>query len=284
MPDESDRALQDALIRLLADAPFRRSLDEGRSAQAIAGTAESHGASLPESHLTSLRALDPARVERFARFLARHYYLERVSHFHHHLRTLARYTGVAPEHALSGDAFRDLMPTLTLGSRDSARAVGAIVGEVFREVQDPPYVPDLVRYGNAQMIVEAGPRVWRSDAAAPAVSSDARLTMDSGTVVERFDWNIPALLPSLRAVERGSTAPSTPPVAARESVTLLFARSPRGRVTVLQWNPSLDAFAKRLDGTLSLAAAADAVELPLNVAIEIAEAMIETGAARVGGI
>src|SRR2546430_11087680 len=70
----SDRALQDDVIRALADAPYRA------------------------SHAWRRRELaDPDRVERYARFLARHFYYERIVHFFKYSRALARVTGRAPE-------------------------------------------------------------------------------------------------------------------------------------------------------------------------------------------
>src|SRR5207244_1039811 len=72
MPPSSatDRALQDEVIRALADAPFRASPEWRRLALA-----------------------DPDRVERYARFLARHFYHERIVHFFKYSRALARITG-----------------------------------------------------------------------------------------------------------------------------------------------------------------------------------------------
>src|SRR5205814_1347197 len=62
----SDRALQDDVIRALADAPYRGSADWRRRELA-----------------------DPDRVERYARFLARHFYYERIVHFFKYSRALA---------------------------------------------------------------------------------------------------------------------------------------------------------------------------------------------------
>src|SRR5206468_856983 len=80
-------------IRALADAPYRA------------------------SHAWRRRELaDPGRVERYARFLARHFYYERIVHFFKYSRALARVTGRAPEAVLTSPAFDALLPTLVLGS------------------------------------------------------------------------------------------------------------------------------------------------------------------------
>ena len=78
----SDRALQDAVIRALADAPYRAS---------------------PEWR--GLALADPTRLERFARFLARHFYHERLVHFFKYSRALARVTGRRPEAVLTSAGF-----------------------------------------------------------------------------------------------------------------------------------------------------------------------------------
>src|SRR5439155_14250539 len=83
----SDRALQDHVIRALADAPYRASTEWRRRALA-----------------------DPERVERYARFLARHFYYERIVHFFKYSRALARVTGRRPEAVLNQPGFDALLP------------------------------------------------------------------------------------------------------------------------------------------------------------------------------
>src|SRR5206468_9376144 len=138
-PAPSDRALQDDVIRALADAPYRGSADWRRRELA-----------------------DPDRVERYARFLARHFYYERIVHFFKYSRALARVTGRAPEAILKGPAFDALLPTVVLGSRETAAAVGRLVTAYVAAGRMPiPYLADLLRYEEAMMVVEAGSRVWR---------------------------------------------------------------------------------------------------------------------------
>ena len=100
----SDRALQDHVIRALADAPYRASTEWHRRALA-----------------------DPERVERYARFLARHFYYERIVHFFKYSRALARATGRRPEAVLNQPGFDALLPTVVLGSRASTQAVAAVL-------------------------------------------------------------------------------------------------------------------------------------------------------------
>src|SRR6059036_3283723 len=75
---------------------------------------------------------------------------------------LARVTGRRPEAALTSSAFDALLPTLVLGSRETAAAVARIVvAYLGAGPAVVPYLPDLLRYEEAMMVVEAGSRVWR---------------------------------------------------------------------------------------------------------------------------
>src|SRR3989441_8322553 len=132
----SDRALQDDVIRALADAPYRASADWQRRGLA-----------------------DPDRMERYARFLARHFYYERIVHFFKYSRALARVTGRAPEGVLKSASFDALLPELVLGSREAAGAVARLVTvHVVAGAAPVPYLADLLRYESAMMVGEAGPR------------------------------------------------------------------------------------------------------------------------------
>src|SRR2546421_2811368 len=138
---ESDRALQDSVIRALADAPYRAS---------------------PEWR--GLALADPTRLERFARFLARHFYFERVVHFFKYSRALARVTGRRPEAVLHSPGFDALLSTAVLGSRATARAVAALAVRHLRPAgaaRSIPYLDDLLAYEEAVMVAEAGARAWR---------------------------------------------------------------------------------------------------------------------------
>jgi hypothetical protein len=134
----SDRSIQDTIIRALADAPFRAS---------------------PEWRLQELANQD--RVDRFARFLARHFYHERLVHFFKYSRALARVTGRAPEAILAQPAFAALFPTLVLGSRASAVAVARLAANHVRGGTRAaiPYLDELLSYEQAMMVVESGARV-----------------------------------------------------------------------------------------------------------------------------
>ena len=222
----SDRAVQDALIRALADAPFRASTEWRQRELA-----------------------NEARLDRFARFLARHYYYERLVHFYRYSRALARVTGRMPETVLTGPEFDLLLPTLVLGSRDSAVAVAGLVTAYLETgaVAAVPYHADLVQYQWAMMVVESGARVWRDGAVtrepAPRISRPAKV---EGTMLLDLKHDLPAVLPQLlRDWTEVPYAPAQP-------TTLLLARSAHGRVSVARSTATIATVLELADGRKTL--------------------------------
>ncbi len=222
----SDRAVHDRVLRALADAPFRTSPEWRRAALA-----------------------DPERVERFARFLARHFYYERVVHFFKYSRALARVTGRRPEAVLRHPTFDALLPSLVLGERAAARAVAAlVVAHVETGTGDAiPYERDLLRYEEAMMVVEAGPRVWRDEQPAPrdTGASDAPMTVE-GTLVLELEYDLPAVLPALLQPWE-----DVPPAPARPT-QVLVARTEHGRVAVARGSETISRVIALADGRRTL--------------------------------
>src|SRR5712691_9925231 len=173
----SDRELHDTIITALADARFRGSRE-----------------------WIDRRLGDGERVERFSRFLARHFYFERVVHFFKYSRALARVTGRRPEDVLRGDAFEAILPDVVLGSRETASHVARLVVEdqLGGHHASVPYFEDLLRYQETMMVVEAGPRDWKGDAdATGSLEEDGLAQVVEGTTVLELDYDLPAVLPSL---------------------------------------------------------------------------------------
>jgi len=222
----TDRALQDLVIRALADAPFRRS---------------------PEWRQRALA--DPERVERFARFLARHFYFERIVHFFKYSTVLARLTGRRPEAILGQPAFAALLPSLVLGSRDSARAVaGLVVAHVKNGASAPPipYHDDLLRYEQTMMVVEAGPRVWREAGNGQPATGNAQPQTVQGTALLDLAYDLPAVLPKL--LQPFTTVPDAP----ARPVRLIVARSRHGRVAVAKATDAIVSILDLADGRKTL--------------------------------
>ena len=173
----SDRALQDLVLRALSDAPFRASSEWRHRALA-----------------------DPALLERFARFLARHFYYERIVHFFKYSRALARVTGRPPEVVLRSPTFDALLPAIVLGSRESAAAVADVaVAHVSSGRRDGiPYLGDLLTYERAMIVAEAGPRVWRETGNGEGgMGKGTAPELVEGTVLLDLSYDLPAVLPRL---------------------------------------------------------------------------------------
>lgn len=204
----SDRDIQDQVIRALADAPYRR------------------------SSAWEDRDLAPRdRVERFARFLARRFYYNRVVRFFRYSRALGKVLGRGPEEAVRSEGFDALLPEAQLGSSETAGRVAGLVRGWMRGSPDArrvPYLEDLLRYEEAMMIGEAGPMATDPGRDGPR---DAELWIAATARLLDLGFDLPAVLP---AILGGWTEP---PTADRHPTTLLIARSSRGRVTAARATP-----------------------------------------------
>ncbi len=249
-----DRALQDDVIRALADAPYRASADWQRRELA-----------------------DPDRVERYARFLARHFYYERIVHFFKYSRALARMTSRRPEAVLKRPGFDALLPKVVLGDRETARAVARLVIEYVGESGGPiPYLADLLHYEEAMMVVEAGRRVWRDADGAGGAGSGERYRPETveGTVLLELAYDLPAVLPSL--LQPWTEVPEAP----RRPTTLLVARSPHGRVAVARSDAAVAAVVQLADGKRTLEELATGAGLEVGRLEETLQGLVDLGAVR----
>ncbi len=249
----SDRALQDRVIRALADARYRAS---------------------PEWQGQGLA--DQDRLERYARFLARHFYYERLVQFFKYSRALARVMGRRPEAVLTQAGFDELLPDVVLGSRDTARAVARLaVAYVAAGSTSVPYLKDLLAYEEAMMVVEAGPRVWREREPGPADRQSAETpTAVEGTVILELSHDLPAVLPAL--LQPWTVLPRAP----RRPTTLLVARSSYGRVAVARSDATVAALVRFADGERSLAELATRAGLETRELEATVRGLVELGALR----
>jgi hypothetical protein len=265
---DSDRALQDSLIRLLADAPFRHALTHVDAGAAYGG--------LSAKQVELIRTGEARRIDRFAKFLARQYYAERILHFHKYSRALARFTGRSPDGLLQTPEFTNLLPTIILGSRTTARDLARLVQAFLADARGaPPYAGDLVRYENAQLVAESGPRVPYT----PPLRARPQMAVitNPDAAVLRFGWNLPAIFQPLLALNDTDDLPDHPPETAQAELSLVFVRSPRGRVTVLRWTETIESLTAYLDGERPISDAIDAAQMNPREGLEIATALLDAG-------
>jgi len=260
----SDRDLQDQVITALADAKFRTS---------------------PE--WLSRNLADPARVEKFARFLARHFYYERIVHFFKYSGALAGLTGRRPEAILACAAFKDLLSNLTLGSHESAGDVAGLVVEYVQATEAKPAIPyirDLLEYERAMMIAESGPRVWRDAAdsgpgGAPDVGAAAGalgvFELGHGTRLLDLQYDITAVLPLILKFSGDLPLPPQTPI------RLLVARSPHGRVIVAHSTAAVEALLELADGQTSFPEMVETSGLDEAELRDTLDGLTEWGALRV---
>ncbi len=223
----NSRSTQDAILRLLADGPFRSAAITGAD-------------SVPAEVKAVLARMDSAALDRFGRFLCRHYYRERVVHYFKYSRALAPVAGRSPEAVLKTPEFTALMPQLILGERTSASRVLELLRRHLTEDADAirgriPYWDDLIAYQGAFFLADTRPLER------PATLFPTRA--DTATILE-LHWDLPAILPELL---RPFDPPPTPP---EKPTRLLFARSPVGEVTALRCTDALKALLEKLTGEI----------------------------------
>ncbi len=254
------RRLHDALLRALTSAEARRRL--------CAAAGEPAGIAAEEAAV--LRAADPERLGRLARFMGRHFYRERIVRLFAASRALARVRGVDPLAVLDGPAFAAVLDDAELGSAASADAVARLVEGALAAVLAPlPYGAALVAYEGTLFRAEAGPRQWRPPApdappGPPARSPHARLCA--------VDWDVTGLV---SAVRRGDAARPEP---VRRPTRLLVALGASGRVTTLRCPEPVARLLDALDGVRSAEEAAAAAGIPPGDATRLLEQLAQVGA------
>ncbi len=221
----NSRHAQDVILRLLADGPFR--------------VAAMTAADRLESEVGAVVArLDLAGLDRFGRFLCRHYYRERVVHYFKYSRALSPSTGRFPEAALKTPEFTSLIPHLVLGDRTSAEWVLELLRRHLTADADAvraaiPYWDDLVMYESVFFL---------SDALPPAPGATPYPARAATATILDLSWDLPAILPGLLRPFKPVSLPSKQPT------RLLFARSQNGEVTVLRCTEALKNLLEGLTG------------------------------------
>lgn len=233
----SDRDLQDALITYLGDANLRRTA----------------AAPLPLSPDQAQRA------EKFARFLARRYYRDRLARSFRYSRRFAP----SAESVVDLPPFDQFLGDCVLGSLAAAERVADLALSTLRDGIAPgPWWSSLLEYERAFFLQAATTEMIIAGQFPRAAVS---------ALCCRFSWNLPQLLLRLKAEETiGDDLPG--------EVTLLFSRTPHGRIYVAEVDPATAAVFHAADGRRSPAAIAESTSLSLPVVEHILGGLEELGA------
>src|SRR4029077_8892703 len=156
-----------------------------------------------------------------------------------------------------------------------ARAVARLVVEhVGVAGAAIPFLADLLRYEEAMMGAETGPRVWRDDEEGAGSGERDLPEKVEGTVLLELSYDLPAVLPKL-------LQPWTElPLAAERPITLLVARSPHGRVAVAKSDESVAAVVQLADGTRTLEELAAGAGVEIGALRETLQGLVDLGAVR----
>lgn len=209
------RALQDELIRYLSDAKVR--------------------AAPPES--LKLTGGEAAKANKFARFLARRYYRDRLIRSFRYSRSFADRTGRRAEDICGREEFEPVLDQCVLGSVASAGRAGEMAVAYLSPGEKLfPWWHDLLAYEAAHLLQTA-----TTERAEPGQHYQRS---PSATCI-RFDWALPEMLPLLR---KGEVAGEE----FRRGVTLLFSRTHMGKIYVVELDESTAAVFRATDGSRTL--------------------------------
>ena len=232
----SDRELQDEVITYLADATLRGNASE-----------------LP------LAPEQAQRAGRFARFLARRYYRDRLARSFRYSRRF----GPSPESIVDTPAFDAFLDDCVLGSLRAAERVGDLLVDHFRRLPAPgPWWNDLLEYERLFFLQAATSETTiASEFPRPTVSARCHT----------FSWDLPTLLPRLKSGEPAGQE-------LRREVTLLFSRTHLGRIYVAEVDEATAAVFHAADGRRSPAQIAAISALSSGVVQQTLRALSQVGA------
>ena len=233
----SDRDLQDALITYLSDAELRRTAP----------------------HSLPLSPEQTQRAGRFARFLARRYYRDRLARSFRYSRRL----GPAAESIVDAPEFDAFLNDCALGSLAAAERVSDLAINFLNGSAVPgPWWSDLLEYERA-FFLQAATTQNGTACQVPQPAASARC--------RRFSWNLPDLLLRLKAEEAVNDD-------LRQAVTLLFSRTPHGRIYVVEVDEITAAIFNAVDGQSNPTAIAQAASLPASQVEQSLAALAQIGA------
>jgi hypothetical protein len=207
----NDRALQDGIIRYLADATTRKDV----------------ASNIP------IEFSEKPKAARFAHFLARRYYRDRLARSFRYSRAFRSNTSRIAEEIVDRPEFDSFLCECVLGSLHSSQCVAALAREHVSAGPSPgPWWPELLEYECCYFL----------QAATSAREEDSKLPSPCiSTVCKTFGWALPYILKCVRA-----GAPINDGLC-RETI-LLFSRTHAGRIYVVELEPDTEKIFRATDG------------------------------------
>ncbi|MGH9508414.1 MAG: hypothetical protein ACRD2Q_05825 [Terriglobales bacterium] len=237
----SDRALQDELIRYLSDAGVR-----------------SH----PPETLPLARE-EAGKAGRFANFLARRYYRDRLGRSFRYTRPFQPQTGRLAEEIVDSPQFNSFLEQCVLGSFAAARQVGEMAVVHLDTAPHPgPWWRDLVEYEYAYFL---------QTATSEPASRTRRHTRGASAFSQTFSWFLPEVLERLRSGQ---------PVGddLRRECTLLFSRTHLGKIFVVELEKDSAAVFRSTNGFRTPEQIASTASVPLEAVVPLLGLFAEIGA------
>jgi hypothetical protein len=239
--DMGDRAVQDEVIRYLADANVR--------AQG--------------SRRGPISVGEAAKAAQFAHFLARRYYRDRLARSFRYSHRFRKQTGRIAEEVVDRTEFDRFLSDCVMGSLASAQRVGEMArAHLSAAPPSAAWWPDLLDYEYCYFLQAAtAERGVCGDQPAPGLSA----------LCCRFAWALPEMLPRLRAGEAiGDDL--------RREATLLFSRTHAGRIYVMEVEPEVERVFRATDGQRTVDEIAEATGIPAEPARAMLASLAGIGA------
>ena len=235
------RALQDEIIRYLSDAKLRAASQKS----------------------LKLTVDEAEKANKFARFLARRYYRDRLIRSFRYSRIFADKTGRRAEEICGRKEFGPFLDQCVLGSVASARRAGEMAVAYLSPGKGLfPWWSDLIAYESAHLL---------QTATTERVQPGWRYQRGPSAACIRFDWALPEMLPRWRKGE---------PVEEElhRGVTLLFSHTHMGKIYVVELDESTAAVFGATDGARAMEQIAEAAGVSQKQAEEALTNLVEIGA------
>ena len=237
----SHRDLQDSIIRYLTDAPAQSINDIG-----------------------CLDEQQAQKARRFSRFLARRYYRDRLQRGFHYSSGLLAASDSAHE-IVNTSEFESILDDCVLGSFTTSRNVGQLATSRLSPLRQETWWKELLQYEFAFFLQLATSEV--SDPSSFPVKN-------TSAIMRHFNARVPELLSLLKTGESAQMRSAD----LDGETTLLFSRTPHGKIYVAEIDQGTAAVFAALNDTNSAADIANSCSLPMQEIQRIFATLVDIGA------